>query len=173
MLSQIKSQDGSLGIRNGSFGDKDGFARPVAASRAGVDAPGRLRFIVEGKLDRPRYAARGALVVEDRFQGGFRQRDVRRRGGDLYRLGLLLFRAVGVGLFGVGRIQRGGFHFEFRQRGGSVNRPARPAAGEIGIGQQFQPECRDALDIGLGDQLGAVLGGGVALREKGAVLHQQ
>src|SRR5439155_20845543 len=121
-------------------------------ARAGVDAPGRFVFSIDRVIDWAGDAILARLILKIGLELGVRGiAEIGGGGGDL----LLCWFAVGSA----------GFDFNFGERTGARVRTAGTFSGQIGIGQQFQTESGDAVEIGLGEERRRVLGGRVALRE--------
>ena len=139
---------------------EDGLARLIAAARPFVDAPGGLFNAIDGEIDRPGHPALAGLVPEGAGNLRFRRVHVGRRAGDFHfeRLGVL-----GPG----GR----GLHFEFSQRRGPIDRPARPVHRQIWVVHQLQADGADVPHLRPQRELRLELGGRIAAGHYRAVLH--
>ena len=161
ILGEIERQQNVAWIRDGRLRQENGLAGLVSETRTHVDSPRRLVLAIDRKFCLSGHPALSALIIKDRRQHGLRRVNVGCGLGE-FDLGYL-----------VGRVGRGGLHLELGQRASPLRGPAGAAERQVRVVQQFQPEGRDARDVGLDRQLDAMLGGSVPLRQERAILHRQ
>ena len=125
-LFQAKIQLDAIGEREWSFGQEHDFARLIAPTRPGVNAPSRVTLAINGEFDRAIDPFFVRLVVKLRLQFFLSIVEVRRGLDEFHRN---LVRPVQ-------QVRR--FHPEFRQGGHAFEGATRAIARQVGIGQLFQ-----------------------------------